>query len=137
MLSKFCVGYLYSSTGQSMIVVSSDKATSLKPRVLPGKWQLLKTHRVVLLRLESRKVLEHRWRLADQPLLRIQVDHVLPAVLKDLESLEVRANQQVLAAHRAPANLSTNKRPTDRVAGIIHRTTPYNNRRNAANAPSR
>jgi len=65
---------------------------------------------VVLLRLESRKVLEHRWRLADQPLQRIQVDHVLPAVLKVLESLEVRANQQVLAAHRAPANLSTNKR---------------------------
>jgi len=90
-----------------MIVVNSDKATSLKPRVLPGKWQLLKTHRVVLLRLESRKVLEHRWRLADQPLQRIQVGHVLPAALKDLESLEVRANQQVLAAHRAPANLST------------------------------
>jgi len=35
---------------------------------------------------------------------------VLPAVLKDLESLEVRANQQVLAALRAPVNLSTNKR---------------------------
>ena len=75
--------------------------------VLQSRLWYLKTHRVVLRRLESRKVLEHRWRLADQPLQRIQVDQVLPAALKDLESLEVRTNQQVLAAHRAPANLST------------------------------
>ena len=70
---------------------------------------IVKTHQEVLLRLAGRTVLEHQWRRADQTVLQLQVDHVLPAVLKDQQSLEVRASQKDPAAQQAPENLSTSK----------------------------
>ena len=64
---------------------------------------------MVLLLLGSQRVLGHQWRRPDLEILLLQVDQVILEVLKDLDCLEVRANQQDLVALPAPENLSTNK----------------------------